>query len=222
MKRHVALIIETSSMYGRDLLAGIVRYMRMHDRWSVFLEQRDLFKQPPSWLNDWKGDGIISRATTSRLVDAISNTGVPIVELTDRKAPVDLPQVGPMTQLLDGWVRSICRWWCWKSKSQDKGFAGIPSITSKLPPPNYCNHVAPVCDTITADWHGHARLLILLICFCYWSHIRRSHFDCIACCARNSSTFGLCAKIWTGASNVQRRECVVRIENAPTLENHKN
>jgi len=93
MKRHVALIIETSSVYGRDLLAGIVRYMRMHDRWSVFLEQRDLFKQPPSWLNNWQGDGIISRATTSRLLDAISNTGVPFVELTDRKGDVEFSQI---------------------------------------------------------------------------------------------------------------------------------
>ena len=93
MKRHVALIIETSSIYGRDLLAGIVRYMRMHDQWSVFLEQRDLFKQPPTWLDDWHGHGIISRATTSRLVDAISNTGVPFVELTDRKGATELPQV---------------------------------------------------------------------------------------------------------------------------------
>ena len=93
MKRHVALIIETSSVYGRDLLAGIVRYMRMHDRWSVFLEQRDLFKQPPSWLNNWQGDGIISRATTPRLLDAISNTGVPFVELTDRKGDVEFSQI---------------------------------------------------------------------------------------------------------------------------------
>ena len=93
MKRHVALIIETSSIYGRDLLAGIVRYMRMHDRWSVFLEQRDLFKQPPRWLNKWHGDGIISRATTPRLLDAISDTGVPFVELTDRKGDVEFSQI---------------------------------------------------------------------------------------------------------------------------------
>ena len=93
MKRHVALIIETSSNYGRDLLAGIVRYMRMHDRWSVFLEQRDLFKQPPRWLNKWQGDGIISRATTPRLLDAISDTGVPFVELTDRKGDVEFSQI---------------------------------------------------------------------------------------------------------------------------------
>ncbi|MGY8793512.1 MAG: XylR family transcriptional regulator [Woeseiales bacterium] len=84
MKRHVALIVETSSIYGRDLLAGIVRFMRMHDDWSVFLEQRDLWEQPPSWLNKWNGDGIISRATTPKLLEAISNTEVPLIELTDR------------------------------------------------------------------------------------------------------------------------------------------
>ena len=93
MKRHVALIVETSSTYGRDLLSGIVRFMRMHDQWSVFLEQRDLWKQPPAWLNDWQGDGIISRATTPRLLEAIATTGVPLVEVTDRRGDVDLPQV---------------------------------------------------------------------------------------------------------------------------------
>lgn len=93
MKPHVALIIETSSVYGRDLLSGIVRYMRIHEQWSVFLEQRDLWKQPPAWLNDWHGDGIISRATTPKLLEAIQNTGVPLVEVTDRHGEVDLPQV---------------------------------------------------------------------------------------------------------------------------------
>lgn len=93
MKRHVALIIETSSIYGRDLLSGIVRFMRMQDEWSVFLEQRDLWKQPPAWLNNWHGDGIISRATTPRLLNAISETGVPLVEVTDRHGESSLPQV---------------------------------------------------------------------------------------------------------------------------------
>jgi LacI family transcriptional regulator len=93
MKRHVALIVETSSVYGRDLLSGIVRFMRMHDEWSVFLEQRDLWKQPPSWLNNWRGDGIISRATTPKLLDAIAKTGVPLVEVTDRRGDSQQPQV---------------------------------------------------------------------------------------------------------------------------------
>ena len=88
MKHHVALIIETSSGYGRDLMSGIVRYVRMHDEWSVFLEQRDLWKKPPAWLSDWNGDGIISRVTTPKLLEAVSRTGVPLVELTDRHGDV--------------------------------------------------------------------------------------------------------------------------------------
>ncbi|WP_206028508.1 AraC family transcriptional regulator [Thalassoroseus pseudoceratinae] len=93
MKRRVVLIIETSSVYGRDLLSGIVRFMRMHDDWSVFLEQRDLWKQPPSWLPHWNGDGIISRVTTPKLLDAVEKTGVPLVEVTDRHGESHLPQV---------------------------------------------------------------------------------------------------------------------------------
>lgn len=93
MKRHVALLIETSSVYGRDLLSGIVSYMRMHDEWSVFLEQRDLTKKPPSWLSGWQGDGIISRATTPALAEAAERTGIPLVELTDRWGDSGLPLV---------------------------------------------------------------------------------------------------------------------------------
>lgn len=93
MKRRVALIVETSSAYGRDLLSGIVRFMRMHDEWSVFLEQGDLWQEPPSWLEDWRGDGIISRATTPKLVQAITRTGVPLVDVTDRCVESHLPQV---------------------------------------------------------------------------------------------------------------------------------
>lgn len=93
MKRHVALIIETSSIYGRELFSGIVRFMRMHDEWSVFVEQRDLNKKLPPWLSKWEGDGIISRATTPKLVEAVQATGVPLVELTDRHEAAGLTRV---------------------------------------------------------------------------------------------------------------------------------
>ncbi|XZE51857.1 substrate-binding domain-containing protein [Planctomycetaceae bacterium SH139] len=93
MKKQVALIIETSSSYGRNLLAGIVRFKRVRDDWSVFLEQRDLTQEPPAWLASWSGDGIISRATTPDLIAAIQSTGIPLVELTDRRVDSGLPLV---------------------------------------------------------------------------------------------------------------------------------
>jgi LacI family transcriptional regulator len=85
MKRKVALIVETSNQYGRELLSGIIRQMRLHDSWSVFAEQRDLTQELPVWLANWDGDGVISRSTTPELDEAVKRSKIPFVELTDRR-----------------------------------------------------------------------------------------------------------------------------------------
>ncbi len=90
---HVALIIETSSIYGRNILRGIVRYMRTHDEWSIFLEQRDIISKPPTWIFDWKGDGIISRTTTPELAECAKKSRIPFIELTDRGADFGFPMI---------------------------------------------------------------------------------------------------------------------------------
>src|SRR5258707_11276890 len=60
----VALIVETSIHYGRQILRGITRYLRSHQSWSVFLEQRELWTAPPAWLRKWRGGGGIFRQAT--------------------------------------------------------------------------------------------------------------------------------------------------------------
>lgn len=93
MKRQVALLIETSSQYGRDLLGGIIRYMRMHDQWLVYADQSDLPDQHPKWLETWSGDGIISRAITPSLQKAVGHMQIPLVNLTDRYGQPHLPAI---------------------------------------------------------------------------------------------------------------------------------
>ncbi|MEO9930226.1 substrate-binding domain-containing protein, partial [Rhodopirellula bahusiensis] len=83
-KPHVALTVETATVYGREVLSGIMRFMRTQEDWSVFLEQRDLMTSPPSWLNDWQGDGIISRGSTDEMIEAAVQRNIPVVELNDR------------------------------------------------------------------------------------------------------------------------------------------
>jgi LacI family transcriptional regulator len=92
-RRRVALIVETSSVYGRRILKGVRRYVHTHQSWSIFLEQRSLMSRPPQWLEDWDGDGIISRSTTKQLVEAAARTKVPLIDLTDRHGTLGLPQV---------------------------------------------------------------------------------------------------------------------------------
>lgn len=93
MKR-VALIIETSRTYGRDVLLGVRRYVSEHEPWSVFAEVRDLESSPPRWLRCWDGDGILTRSGSQAIIDAVVAAGVPAVELRATRANHPFPWVG--------------------------------------------------------------------------------------------------------------------------------
>jgi LacI family transcriptional regulator len=90
---HVALLVETSSITGRRVLQGIARYLRSHRPWSVFVEQRALETVPPSWLETWRGDGIISRFNSPDFAAAIRKAGVAAIDLTHRGPPIGLPRI---------------------------------------------------------------------------------------------------------------------------------
>jgi LacI family transcriptional regulator len=90
---HVALIVETSIHYGRQVLRGVTRYLRSHRAWSVFLEQRELWTAPPDWLRRWRGDGVICRKTTPELAAMLAKAGVPLIDLNDRCGAVGAPKI---------------------------------------------------------------------------------------------------------------------------------
>ncbi|MEI6873033.1 MAG: DNA-binding transcriptional regulator, partial [Verrucomicrobiota bacterium] len=77
----VALLIETTRTYTRELLAGVRRYVAAYGPWSTFLELRALDSSPPAWLKNWDGDGILTRTFTAEMGDLIAATGLPAVEL---------------------------------------------------------------------------------------------------------------------------------------------
>ena len=92
-RAHVALIVETSIHYGRQVLRGVTRYLQSHSTWSVFLEQRELWTSPPTWLKSWRGDGVICRKTTPELAVAMRKAGVPLVDLSDATPALGLPRI---------------------------------------------------------------------------------------------------------------------------------
>jgi LacI family transcriptional regulator len=76
----VALLIETSSSYGRGLLKGIARYARLHGPWSFFLEPGGQEETPPP-LRDWGIDGVITLLRTRRQARQVLATRLPVVDL---------------------------------------------------------------------------------------------------------------------------------------------
>ncbi len=89
----VALMIETSTSFGRDLLRGITIYNKENDRWVVDLEQRSIHEPPPQWLNDWEGDGIISRLAWRAIAGFARAKGVPAIDVNEQYSDLGLPLV---------------------------------------------------------------------------------------------------------------------------------
>jgi LacI family transcriptional regulator len=77
----VLLLVETTGSFGRDAIRGIGHYALEHGPWSIQYEYRSLESLPPLWLNQWKGDGIISRTVTQKQKKILQETNLPLVEL---------------------------------------------------------------------------------------------------------------------------------------------
>lgn len=92
-RRQVALLIETSNAYARGLLQGIVHYIREHRPWSFYLMEQGRGDDPPPWLANWHGDGIIARIETPRIARAVRKTGLPTVDVSAARLVPELPWV---------------------------------------------------------------------------------------------------------------------------------
>lgn len=88
----VALLIETSRGFGRQLLRGIVRYGRLHGPWSFLITPGDFMQTVPR-MKEWGGTGIIARLETKKIEDAVLGTGLPtiILDLTPQQQQDDNP-----------------------------------------------------------------------------------------------------------------------------------
>ncbi len=91
--KRVAVLVETSNAYGREIQFGIADYVRARDNWSMFVEQHELGALPPPWLLRQKWDGIISRPTTFDLARAFRRMKAPVVDLNDLNQDLGFPRL---------------------------------------------------------------------------------------------------------------------------------
>jgi LacI family transcriptional regulator len=91
----VALLVETSRGFGRELLHGIARYARIHGPWSFHITPGDYDQVVPK-MKQWGGTGIIARIPNDRVAKAIIEAGVPTIALglTDEQQQPDSPLSG--------------------------------------------------------------------------------------------------------------------------------
>ena len=89
----VALLIETSNRYGRDLLYGVRDWMGAGGRWAVRFTEQARGAAVPSWLKGWAGDGIIARVDSPAIAAALKRTGLPVVDVSAERDASEFPRV---------------------------------------------------------------------------------------------------------------------------------
>jgi len=80
--RRVALLVETSSSWGKGILTGVSRYSRgLKQPWLFFVEPRGKYEKLmlPA---DWQGDGVIARVTHAALAEQLIHLQLPAVNVS--------------------------------------------------------------------------------------------------------------------------------------------
>jgi LacI family transcriptional regulator len=89
----VALLVETSNAFSRELLYGVRDWMQAHGSWAIHLSEQGRGSQPPNWLANWRGDGIIARIENETIASAVRACGLPTVNVSASGLAPEFPSV---------------------------------------------------------------------------------------------------------------------------------
>jgi len=92
-RKQVALLIETSNEYARGLLNGIRAFARERRLWSIYLNEYSRDNTDLTWLQGWRGDGIIARIENEKTARYILDAGLPTVDLSAFRIIPSLPYI---------------------------------------------------------------------------------------------------------------------------------
>ncbi len=101
--RRIALIVESSGSAGRELLRGVARYAREKGNWSIYYEPSHIPDVVPTWLNRWRGDGLLARVRNRKMAARLLRMGLPVVDVLG-----NMPEWPfPLVQVDDAGVASL-------------------------------------------------------------------------------------------------------------------
>ncbi len=82
----VAVLVDTSTSWGRRLVTGVHNYARKKGPWQLFVEARGLeehIRVPPGW----RGEGVIARVGSLAMARELLALGLPVVNVSAIRLP---------------------------------------------------------------------------------------------------------------------------------------
>ena len=90
----VALLIETTRSYGREVLRGAADYVRVYGPWLFWIPVEMPVTSVPS-VDEWEGEGIIAQPRQNpEFLKQLAERGIPVVNLSGPPARADCPLFG--------------------------------------------------------------------------------------------------------------------------------
>lgn len=82
----VAVLVDTSTSWGRRIHTGIHKYDRRHGPWQLFVEARGM-EERLRVPNGWQGDGVIARVGSPAMARELEALGIPVVNVSGIELP---------------------------------------------------------------------------------------------------------------------------------------
>jgi LacI family transcriptional regulator len=101
--RHVALIVETSNAYARGLLVGVRQFLNSRPGWSIYLAEHSRHEVDLSWLDGWRGDGVLARIETLETARRVRRMRLPTVDLSAARLIPQIPCVETDDDIISRW-----------------------------------------------------------------------------------------------------------------------
>ena len=89
----VALLVETSNSYARELLHGVRAWVSENGPWSIRLTEQGRGAAVPTWLKGWDGDGVIARVESAQIARELRATGLPVIDVSAALPRLVFPRV---------------------------------------------------------------------------------------------------------------------------------
>jgi LacI family transcriptional regulator len=80
--RQVAVLIETETSWGGQVIRGIAHYAEKHAHWHLLIDPRD-HEQRSAIPDGWRGDGIIARISSRFQMEQLREKRLPVVNVDD-------------------------------------------------------------------------------------------------------------------------------------------
>ncbi len=84
--RRIALLVDTSTDFGRRMIRGIGRYAQQRGKWDLWIEPRG--QQAPGRLpRGWRGDGVIARVASREIARYLARVPAKVVNISSARVP---------------------------------------------------------------------------------------------------------------------------------------